>query len=70
MRSPPKLRAICIPTQDNFLGTKSMQSLPFSTETDSFLSADLLPTQNLDMPVLSEEFTEEELFWFTILLLR
>lgn len=47
-----------------------MQSLPFSPQTDSLLSADLPPTQKLDISVLSENLSEEELFWFTILLLR
>lgn len=47
-----------------------MQSLPFSPQTDSFLSANLLPKQNSEMPVLPEDLSEEERFWFTILLLR
>ncbi|OKH33946.1 hypothetical protein NIES2119_21895 [[Phormidium ambiguum] IAM M-71] len=53
-----------------YLGIKSMQSLPFSPQTDSLLSADLLPKQNSEMSVLSEDLSEEERFWFTILLLR
>jgi len=47
-----------------------MQSLPFSPQTDSFLSANLLPKQDSEMPVLPEDLSEEERFWFTILLLR
>ena len=47
-----------------------MQSLPFFLQTDSLLSTNLLPTQNVDMPVYLEDLSEEELFWFTILLLR
>lgn len=47
-----------------------MQSLPFSAQTDSLLSTDLLPKQNSEMPVLPEDLSEEERFWFTILLLR
>lgn len=37
-----------------------MQSLPFSTETNSLLFPDCLPPQKSDIPILSED----ELFWF------
>lgn len=47
-----------------------MQSLPFSPQTDSLLSADLLPKQDSEMPVFPEDLSEEERFWFTILLVR